>query len=212
VLKHFVLLTLAVVTGYAQTRQAPIAPITPITLYAQFQQEPPAQVLSAIREELKAILDPIGFEFQWRSLSRASANEVSVELAVLSFKGRCDAGGLLPHRGNPGALGWTHVSDGVILPFSDVDCDRIRSFVQRDLLTFPQDHREQVLGRAIARVVAHELYHIFANTHKHGSCGVGKAAYSVFELLAENFNFEHKETQALRTGRTAQVIDVAGGS
>ena len=78
---------------------------------------------------------------------------------------------------HPGALGWTHVSDGAILPFSEIDCDRIREFVQKELLYWKPAEREEVLGRAMARVVAHELYHIFANTPHHGSDGVAKAAY-----------------------------------
>jgi len=34
----------------------------------------------------------------------------------------------------------------------------------------------------MGRVLAHEIYHIFANTQRHGS-GVSKAAYSVEDLL-----------------------------
>src|SRR5579872_1279483 len=173
--------------GFGETRQTTVAPIT---LYTQFQQQPPAAVMQALQEELASIMAPMGLTFDWRTISSVNGNSVSVELAVFTFKGRCDADGLLPQRTTPGALGWTHVSDGAILPFSDVDCDRIRSFIQRDLLTFPPRDREEIFGRAIARVVAHELYHIFANTSHHSSFGVSKAAYTVQELLSDEFQFE----------------------
>jgi hypothetical protein len=47
--------------------------------------------------------------------------------------------------------------------------------------------------------VAHELYHIFANTHHHASDGIAKAAYTVQELLADDFVFEEAQCRTLRT-------------
>jgi hypothetical protein len=153
---------------------------------------------------------PMGITFEWRSLDSVRGNELSVELAVLTFKGRCDIAGLSPHNvTNPGALGWTHVSDGAILPFSDVDCDRIRNFVQKELIAIRGPDREEAFGRAIGRVVAHELYHVFANTSKHGSCGVGKAAYTVQELLSDDFQFEARESVALRGSKAHSAVENA---
>jgi hypothetical protein len=90
-----------------------------------------------------------------------------------------------------------------------VDCNRIRGFVQKELLSIRSADREETLGRAIGRVVAHELYHIFADTSHHGSCGVGKAAYTVQELLSEDFQFESGESQALRTSKAHAVLENA---
>jgi hypothetical protein len=87
----------------------------------------------------------------------------------------------------------------VILPFSDVDCDRIRAFIRRGLLSLPEGDREAIFGRAMGRVLAHELYHVFAKTGRHGSRGIGKAAYSVQELLSPNFRFQERESRALRS-------------
>src|SRR5689334_16848966 len=95
--------------------------VAPISLYTNFQQEPPGEVADALHDELAAIMNPIGLRFEWRTLA-TSGNEVSVELAVITFKGRCDVENLQPRSFSPGALGWTHVSDGAILPFSDIDC------------------------------------------------------------------------------------------
>ncbi|SPE37263.1 conserved exported hypothetical protein [Candidatus Sulfopaludibacter sp. SbA6] len=199
-------LTLGALPSFGETRQTPVAPIA---LYTQFQEEPPQAVAEALHDELESIMAPMGLRFEWHSLTGVRGNEVAVELAVLTFKGRCDVASLLPHNSTPGALGWTHVSDGIILPFSDVDCDRIRSFVQKELLAVHTDDRAAVFGRALGRVVAHELYHIFANTAKHGSCGVGKAAYTVQELLSEDFQFEARESEALRTSKAHAVLERA---
>ncbi len=183
----------------------------PITLYADFQQDPPPAVLEAIQSELASIMSPIGLHFEWRSLKANRGNEVSVELAVVTFRGKCNTASLEPVGGSPGALGWTHVSDGVILPFSDIDCDGIRRFVQSGLLHVDAEAQEETYGRAVGRVLAHELYHIFANTQHHGAHGVGKAAYTAKELLSKVFHFEQGEFQALRTGKAKAVLAGSAG-
>src|SRR5207302_274823 len=183
--------------------------IAPISLYAQFQEEPPQAVIDALHEELATIMTPMGLQFEWRALAGVRGNEVSVELAVLTFKGRCDVNSPVPRNTVAGALGWTHVSDGAILPFADVDCDRIRGFVQRDLLGTDAEDREAVFGRALGRVVAHELYHIFANTSRHGSDGVAKASYTVQELLTDEFPFEGRESREMRSSKAHQILEQA---
>lgn len=172
--------------------------VAPIRLYIHFQHEPPDGVREAIQEELDEIMVPSGLEFEWRSLASTTGTEVSVELAVIHFKGTCDAEDLANTDAYPGPLGWTHMSDGEILPFSDINCDGVRLFVQRDLLKVPEINREIMYGRALARVLAHELYHIFAKTTKHAAWGLGKPAYTIQDLLSNKFKFEKKECDLLR--------------
>jgi hypothetical protein len=168
-------------------------------LYTTFQQPPSTGVMQALMDEVETIMGPLGRHFAWRSTAGVKGNEISSELAVLTFKGKCDVSVPAQRTSHPGALGWTHVSDGAILPFAEIECDRIHSFLQRELLCLKPAEREDAFGRAVARVVAHELYHIFANTQHHGSEGVGKAAYSVEDLLLDEFDFEGRESRALRT-------------
>ena len=194
--------------GWSETRGATFAPIT---LYTQFEQAPPGGVLEALQDEVASIMAPIGIRFEWRDLGKTGGHEVSAELAVVTFKGRCDAAGLLTRSRFEGALGWTHVSDGQILPFTDVSCDRVREFVQTGLLAFRVEDREAKYGRALGRVLAHELYHIFANTLRHGS-GVAKESYSVQDLLADDFQFEAKETRMLQTSRPKPAVEGTAGT
>jgi hypothetical protein len=190
----FSCLLLAVLPALAEERQE-----LPSTLYTSFQQSAPPAVMEALEDEVGSIMGQLGRHYEWRSLKDNRGAEVSAELAVLTFKGRCDVEFLQPKEVQPGALGWTHVSDGVILPFSDIDCDRVRDFVQKQLLHRPPAERQESFGRALGRVVAHELYHIFANTPHHGAEGVGKSAYTVQDLLTDEFRFEQREGNALRT-------------
>jgi hypothetical protein len=189
--------------------QSPANGVAAITLYSDFKATPPPAVLSALEDEIHVIMEPIGLQFEWRMLNAARGNEVSVELAVITFRGRCDVADMVPVERHPGALGWTHMSDGVILPFSDVDCDSIRGFLQADLLRMKAGDRDEAYGRAVGRVLAHELYHIFANTEKHGTSGVAKATYSVHELLSRIFQFEGRASAVLRSGRSKGVMQAS---
>jgi hypothetical protein len=189
---------MAAVPGGSETRGARFAPIT---LYTQFEEAPPEGVMLALQDEVESIMAPIGLRFEWRNLDKTGETEISVELAVITFKGRCNTAGLLTHRKFEGALGWTHVSDGQILPFTDVSCDRVREFVQPGLVTIRTEDREEKYGRALGRVVAHELYHIFAKTMRHGTIGVAKESYNLQDLLGDDFQFRTKESRMLQTSR-----------
>jgi len=181
---------------------------SPIALYIEFQHEPPAAVLQAIEQEVEAIMAPMGAELEWRSLKSVTGNEVSTELAVIKFMGRCETvAGFPTHTFKAGPLGWTHVSDGTILPFSDIDCDGIREFLKFGLMGVDAEERNELYGRAVGRVLAHELYHIFANTTHHGSNGVGKAVYSVHDLLSPDFEFGEHESEALRLNRPHSAVE-----
>jgi hypothetical protein len=180
--------------------------LAPITLYTQFAEQPPAAVRDAMQDEVRSIMAPMGLRFRWMNLAESNGKQVSIELAVIEFSGRCDVGGLSPRDGSPGPLGWTHVSDGVILPFANVDCAAVRSFIQKELLDIRLQTRAATFGRALGRVLAHELYHIFANTKRHGSEGVGREFYSARDLLAADFQFQAKESMALINGKAHAAL------
>jgi len=191
------LAAVTLVSAQTSTRTAAIA------LYTSFQQQPTAAVRMALQDELESIMSPLGMRFEWRELHGESTG-ATPELAVVTFKGRCSVAGLSPAGSFDGtALGWTHIADGEILPFSDVDCDQIRGFLQHSLLHMTTTGREEVFGRALARILAHELYHIFADTTRHGSCGIAKEAYTVHDLLSANFRFEDRDTKVLKSGHAS---------
>ncbi|MGA2117139.1 MAG: hypothetical protein ABSH56_20555 [Bryobacteraceae bacterium] len=169
------------ILAHVQVWAQPPDPIS-VALYTQFSEPPPPAVADAMERELLAIMRPAGLQFDWRSTADADHAPPAAEIAVARFFGRCDARSLTSHIPNPGPLGWTHISDGAILHFTDVDCNRLRDFLEAGMLHLPPPERAAVFGRAMGRVLAHEIYHIFANTQRHGS-GVSKAAYSVEDLL-----------------------------
>jgi len=171
--------------------------VAPFGVYTHFEAEPSKLVLDSLKQKLTSILSGVGLSFEWRSLDVPRTAESFTELAVVTFKGTCDLSDLFPQHTESGALGWTHVTDGKILPFSDVDCDRIRGFLSRALIPLPPAARDEAFGFAVARVLAHELYHIFTQTEHHGSSGLAKATYTVQELMADDFPFEEMDVRTL---------------
>ena len=183
----------------------------PITIFTEFEEEHSPAAFEVMKTELASIMAPAGLDFEWRSLDGSPGNQVTVELVVVSFKGSCRMEEIpLTRSGSAGALGWTHTSDGAVLPFSDVDCDRIRQFIGRRVLHASLHEREVLLGRALGRVLAHELYHVFANTTSHGKNGVAKPFYTAAELIAEEFVFEKKESRALQSVAVPALIRARG--
>ena len=202
-MKRFLLcLAAAVLPSAAGDRPAAMAPVA---LYTQFQQEPSPSTREALQSELETIMNPTGLHFEWRSLSDAQS-AVATELVVVTFRGRCDVEDLQPLSSISGALGWTHVSDGIVLPFSNVDCSAIRSFLQKELLNRPEDDRERIYGHALGRVLAHELYHVLAGTPNHGSCGIAKSGFTVAELVANEFVFETAELRRLVESKAHRLL------
>jgi hypothetical protein len=45
-------------------------------------------------------------------------------------------------------------------------------------------------GRALARVIGHELYHILARTSQHPAAGIAKAAFSISDLTMPGLDFD----------------------
>ena len=179
-----------------------------ITVYTQFDHPAAAAPLDEMTREMESIMNPLGLGFTWRSLDSVHGNEVSAELVVVTFRGKCQMQDEVTagHPGENGALGWTHMSDGIVLPFSEVDCDKIRHFIAVEIRGRDTTAREIAYGRAMGRVLSHELYHVFTNTTRHASWGVAKSCYSSRDLVSDKFQFQEKDTNALRSGKLKALL------
>jgi hypothetical protein len=52
------------------------------------------------------------------------------------------------------------------------------------------EERNAAFGRALGRVMAHEIYHIIGETTAHQTRGVAKAALSVQDLMGNTLDFD----------------------
>ena len=73
--------------------------------------------------------------------------------------------------------------------------------------------RQAVLGRALARVIAHEIYHILAETTDHADTGIAKAQMTFKDLTADGFDLSPTSLQRIRAAyrqAPAAVVPIAG--
>lgn len=176
-------------------------PSTEVAIFLDFEHAAPPAVVAYMEAEVDRILSPSGLQFEWHALNEAEASATFADLAVARFKGACAirsetlAG---RHSTKPIALAATAVADGHVLPFTEVDCHTLTQFLGPEILALPGRDRDRALGRAMGRVLAHELYHIFGETCKHASRGVANAYHSRGDLLAPEFNFRAAESDMFR--------------
>jgi hypothetical protein len=137
--------------------------------------------LHEMGREAAHILKTSGISLQWQLGEPAQA--VNGRLVIVKLLGRCDMDGPTALQMS-GPLGWSHEANGVILPFSDLACDNIRGAVYGAAVAGHQYRGNVLLGRAMGRVLAHELYHVIANTTEHGGQGVAQPTLSARELTS----------------------------
>lgn len=174
----------------------PYLAVTPFRLSVNFESEPPEAIRSEIRSQLERILAPTGWTIEWDTWK--NAGKVSVRLAAVTFKGACNVDDLTTYMPPPRKLGRTHVSNGMVLSFADVYCDNIRASIAAHLVLMDPTQRELCYGRAVGRVLAHEIYHMLTREKDHGSQGVAQASFSPEELIADDFQFHPNQVRELR--------------
>jgi hypothetical protein len=133
-------------------------------------------------------------------------------LVVLELRGNC---GMPPGNyrversvASGVSLAETAVSDGVVLPFSHIDCANLTRMIGPVLAEETGAQRDYLYGRAMARLAAHELYHVMMGSRDHVHEGVAKPSFSVADLLDERFDFDRIALAQLRQ-KTAETEDSA---
>jgi hypothetical protein len=82
------------------------------------------------------------------------------------------------------------------MPYSEVKCDEV-------VKTVPAGGalgQEAALGRAMGRVLAHELYHILARTTRHATDGLAKATQGFNDLVGRPLGFKESDRAAMLQG------------
>ena len=173
-LRALLLVLIISVWGETQTRT--------LAVYAGSTPGLDSESKSAIRAEVQRLLAPAGFAVVWKDAAERNRGEDFEHVAVASFEGSCSASA--PALTTAAAiLADTSITDGRILPFFRVDCTRVIQMLG--------PHPESpVVGRALGRVIAHEIYHIVAHTAEHHDRGVAKAVFSIRDLTNPQFEFD----------------------
>ncbi len=172
----------------------PTSPVTAVVLPDGRYSKVAVQEMG---REAAHILKRSGVSLRWRVGLPPLA--VSGILVVVKLVGHCDMDGSPAFLGS-GPLGWAHEVNGMMLPFSDLACDNLRGAVQAAIVDGNQIRGNALLGRAMGRVLAHELYHIVADNSAHGKGGVGQASLSPRELTSGFLELQASEVTAVQSG------------
>jgi hypothetical protein len=180
-------------------------PPAPVTVLVDFEKPHSSVSLIAMRRELETLLQPVGLKIDVLVRSELIPAQEFADLVIFKMKGSCvmeplpfDA--LSDERG---PLAMAYSSDGEVLHFGEVECDRIRQSLGRVIGANTSNYRQTLLGRAIGLVIGHEIYHMMANSAVHTKHGVTKASLSSRELLEADLNlpvFARKALQQAMAG------------
>lgn len=177
----------------------PAAPGVPaIVIYYSFDSPPASAAFTSMQAEVAKIFDPARLSVEWRGLDGRSG-EAASELVVVRFRGSCTANGAQTPAsprpaGRDDSLADSKIVDGQVLPFAEVDCGALRTYLGGERFADPPS----VLGKAMARVLSHEIYHILTASTAHAHAGVARAEHSRNELTAATFAFGKTETDWLK--------------
>lgn len=169
-------LLLAWFTGSACAQMAEVA------VYLDSDRPVAAKVSESMQQEAGSIVGRSGVRLIWTAKPDTKPYQ---RIAVVSLRGSCGVGTLSNASRISEPLGDTQISNGRVLPFADVACDAVHRLIDRDLRGARPADRERLLGRALGRVMAHELYHVLSESTRHGQTGVTRAALSSSDLLSD---------------------------
>ena len=162
----------------------------------------PQRSIDYMKLEVGRLMAMAGYRVTWRDARSSGRETINGALALVELRGLCgistgsplrDAG---PMKSNSFAT--TSVSEGRVLPFSAVHCDNLTTALAGPLATEPGSRRDYLYGRAMARVLAHELYHVLLRTVDHAHSGIARTSFNATDLLTERFDFETTTLAKLR--------------
>ncbi len=174
-----------------------VQPSTPLTAVVLPEGAYSKVAVREMGREAARILKQSGVSLRWQVGIPDKA--VSGLLVVVKLVGNCDMDGS-PTLLVPGPLGWSHEVNGTILPFSDLACDNIRGAVGAAMSAGNDLRGNILLGRAMGRVLAHELYHVVADTSQHGREGVAQASLTPRDLTSGQLSLEPSDSASVESG------------
>lgn len=175
----------------------------------------PIHIVSQIQSEVEHAMLPLKLRFEWRAMEGDYRTDPACMAVILTFNGTCLYDRSCRRNLDPVSLGWTHITDGEILPFCSVDCTLVRQTIASVLQRRRAEDRQTLISRAVGRVIAHEFYHILAGTRQHSRYGLASASVEPDDLVLYDENFDALAITRMRTAlekrSCAPAQDVADG-
>lgn len=179
----------------------------PVTVLLDFESPHSDTSFNAMQKELSRILASVRMKVELRLKSDLTGTPTfGGDLMVFKMKGSCSmrslpVGALSDERG---PLAMTYSVDGDMLPFGEVKCDRVRGSLERIFGKGNPDGHQAAYGVALARVMAHEIYHMMAKSGVHTKSGLTRESLSAEELSQAELNLASEAGEGMMSaGRGA---------
>lgn len=171
----------------------------PVALILDAATPLPTLVSTALHQEVEAIFRETGYSFNWVNRGEMRAEDSYPDLVLIRLKSACGSNPLpLATASMKGsALAWAHISEGDMLPFIEVDCARLSRMLRASGFGESEHSQRQMLGKALGRVLAHELYHVLTGSNQHSHAGVAQAVLSPALLTSSTLTFTARELALL---------------
>lgn len=179
---------------------------TPVIIAVQAREGLPPAALEEMQSELSRLFSNTNHEIRVQPLAGSIVVDDPMKLVHLRLHGECRLQlepFLLDERG-PYAI--THVFEGSPSPFAEVDCRRVRMAVRKALHGGEMKESDRYIGRALARIVGHEFWHIATGRRDHSSQGLSRKSLRPAELVGEGARFAaHDEALIRMSSRSGAV-------
>ena len=167
-----------------------------ITIVLDFQGPRSEIAIDEMKREFAGIMKDSAVHFDFRSRAQVSG-DTPEDLVIVKFTGKCvlePAGYLYDERG---PMAFTYSTDGVVQPFSAVACDKVTSAIRPAMAGGDFSKADILLGRALGRVLAHEMVHMMSKSGAHARAGVSKTALSGAQLIAPELRLDPAELERM---------------
>lgn len=182
-----------------------------VAIYYSFDLPPSLAAVGAMKAETAKIFDPALISIDWRALG-PHGGESAGELIVVRFRGSCSDGIWSAENHASAVTGGFPLADsktvnGQVLPFADIDCGALETYLSGQHFAQPAES----LGKAMARVLSHEIYHILTDSPAHARTGIARAEHSRDDLTASAFTFGKPEMDWLKDWSARSRLMASGG-
>src|SRR5215831_3317404 len=132
------------------------AAATDVTVVVDFNGPYSDRSVEEMKREAAGIMKDSGLHLEWKSRDGVGVTSYP-NLVLVRFKGRCVLEPEPMLYDERGPFAFTYSSDGNVLPFTEVACDHVTASVQTAISGDDHMRLDYLMGRALGRVVAHEL-------------------------------------------------------
>lgn len=165
-----------------------------VTVLLEFDQPHSDTSLQVMEKEATSLLTATGVQVKWLLKSELPHDAQFGDLVSFRVRGHCEMDSDPINVDDHGPLAMAYTANGVVLHFGEVECDRVKTAVLRTLNADDLTVRtaNDILGRALGRVVAHEMYHILGNEMGHTKDGVTRKSLTANDLTCPRARFSER--------------------